>query len=1129
MAELKPIKITVDGVDKAVKSVEQLQRELQEVRSELNKIKEAGENAGKSLTNIDKGVRFANLRAAFKEVRAAVVQSVADSVSGGKTMTETVNSVGQSVAGIASSFGLVGVAVGTAVTLMTPFIASLFEASEATKLLDESTKSLDAELATNSATLDTYYNVIKDGTASETDLKNAKDKLINQFPEYFKNIDTEKLTKEQLLLIESDLRRSSELMIKQKAKEGLSIKILTKVYEKELELKKILARDSKIAAISLEDLKEASLSAAFGVFGLGTQIATFETDADRATREIKELRDELNGLNNDTTGVGNAFTKAGNAISNALKKTLPQAEKSGTSTKKAATDFQQYGETVDEVLKEIDQNIKDGSISNKSIAEGFNQLDIATQKYLTTFDAYAKGASEAGERIDELNAKNKELIATQAEADKALTDTQGNLQREVERSFNLLRELNTIGDDKVSIVNKADPNVPYTQESLDEFKIVAQQILKTTKDTDKALALIQAEAAKRGIAFGRIEAKQAIISEQQEILKTTKSELDKNGKEIASLQAKLEKVSGEELNKERQRILKEREKLNKEFLDRQQRQIDAAIKAEEAGADEAAKARLQANKAQLDELTGQIDRAAQAKITDVTERINPTLQGINDLIGKQLFSFADDIPEVNEEILRLILNSGELSSEQANAVLSAVKVAEDGIDQIRAVNVVKQQEIINANLKFVESYIANYKTLNENELREARVFLERRTLLEKEAQREAFDNAEDVVKNRRSQQQTQSDEELAFIKQSREDALAFLKSDQQARYALQFDADEQALKLAQLNGADTALIEQELYNKRRELQIQFNRERLDTEKKFDTLIDKERDKTNQQIVKEGVAIVQQAQIFGNLLVDLFNQNSQNIIDGLNEQLDSVEQRTSDALSRIAALEDDLEGKRSGRRDAVLQALEQQREIERQLAEDKIRLQQKIEQEERKIRKREQAAAIANALINGAIAQTNIWATVPKADFGVSTFVLSGIAAGITAAQVGLIASQKFAEGGFTGDGTITDNTGHKVAGVVHNDEWVAPKWMTESPKFSPIIQQLENARTRGFANGGFTSPDYNGLSNAVNPNNTANMERMMQQYMQSAIELSNRPIYTKATEVQSVAQRNNRRRTATTI
>ena len=72
--------------------------------------------------------------------------------------------------------------------------------------------------------------------------------------------------------------------------------------------------------------------------------------------------------------------------------------------------------------------------------------------------------------------------------------------------------------------------------------------------------------------------------------------------------------------------------------------------------------------------------------------------------------------------------------------------------------------------------------------------------------------------------------------------------------------------------------------------------------------------------------------------------------------------------------------------------------------------------------------LAQAFIAAAQAQLSIWAGVPKVDFGVSTFVLAGIAAGISGAQIAAIQAQKpqkFAEGGivpgysFSGDNILT--------------------------------------------------------------------------------------------------------------
>jgi tape measure domain-containing protein len=69
--------------------------------------------------------------------------------------------------------------------------------------------------------------------------------------------------------------------------------------------------------------------------------------------------------------------------------------------------------------------------------------------------------------------------------------------------------------------------------------------------------------------------------------------------------------------------------------------------------------------------------------------------------------------------------------------------------------------------------------------------------------------------------------------------------------------------------------------------------------------------------------------------------------------------------------------------------------------------------------------------------------------------------GLGALQAAFVLAQpvpKFAKGGYTGKGMgAIDETGHRVAGVVHDNEYVVPKEMVVSQK--PLIDHLENIRT----------------------------------------------------------------------
>lgn len=82
-----------------------------------------------------------------------------------------------------------------------------------------------------------------------------------------------------------------------------------------------------------------------------------------------------------------------------------------------------------------------------------------------------------------------------------------------------------------------------------------------------------------------------------------------------------------------------------------------------------------------------------------------------------------------------------------------------------------------------------------------------------------------------------------------------------------------------------------------------------------------------------------------------------------------------------------------------------------------------------------------------------------------------------AKQAQLRGGRGFAIWGFTGSGTNSE-----IAGVVHKNERVAPAWMTS--KFADTFNQLEKIRTRGFAQGGFTTDN----SRHIEQNNTINVQ-----------------------------------------
>ena len=153
---------------------------------------------------------------------------------------------------------------------------------------------------------------------------------------------------------------------------------------------------------------------------------------------------------------------------------------------------------------------------------------------------------------------------------------------------------------------------------------------------------------------------------------------------------------------------------------------------------------------------------------------------------------------------------------------------------------------------------------------------------------------------------------------------------------------------------------------------------------------------------------------------------------------------------------------------------------------------KREDIERKAFQKQKKIDIATTVANGAVA---VGKTIAQLG-GVGAITPVGIAAlalvaAKTAAQVGIIGSQSFAEGGYTGSGFGSpDSSGFKQAGVVHEGEYVVPKNVLESQKGSSLVGALESMRTNrpqpfsnfGFANGGFAgggSLDIGNLRNEI--------------------------------------------------
>lgn len=129
-------------------------------------------------------------------------------------------------------------------------------------------------------------------------------------------------------------------------------------------------------------------------------------------------------------------------------------------------------------------------------------------------------------------------------------------------------------------------------------------------------------------------------------------------------------------------------------------------------------------------------------------------------------------------------------------------------------------------------------------------------------------------------------------------------------------------------------------------------------------------------------------------MQLVNQQYEARVEALEAQKEDLQAAHDEEIANIEA---------SGYSEEEAEARKRSAAAQTKAAQDKI--DEQVKEEKRKQAVANKAAAIAQAAISTALAILNIWATVPKVDFGVSTGVLTGIAAAIGAVQVAAIAAQ----------------------------------------------------------------------------------------------------------------------------
>lgn len=200
------------------------------------------------------------------------------------------------------------------------------------------------------------------------------------------------------------------------------------------------------------------------------------------------------------------------------------------------------------------------------------------------------------------------------------------------------------------------------------------------------------------------------------------------------------------------------------------------------------------------------------------------------------------------------------------------------------------------------------------------------------------------------------------------------------------------------------------------------------------------------------------------------------IEGLQTQIDAVNQQFNESVANRMALTQELETADGARRDQILADLDKEKQKSAELAAQSKKLQNDKIKAQNKANQIEYANSVIQSVILTARAVLSALATTPPA-----SFALAAITAALAAVQTGIVIANKpkeiplLATGGFTEAVGGKDKTGWRVAGVVHEGEYVVPNRVLQSDNGSRMVAALEAMRTGkpGFAEGGFSTSTPN--------------------------------------------------------
>lgn len=250
------------------------------------------------------------------------------------------------------------------------------------------------------------------------------------------------------------------------------------------------------------------------------------------------------------------------------------------------------------------------------------------------------------------------------------------------------------------------------------------------------------------------------------------------------------------------------------------------------------------------------------------------------------------------------------------------------------------------------------------------------------------------------------------------------------------------------------------------------------------------------------------------------------------RLEASGQQETEAYKRFAEQKKEADQSVADNKAQLVAFQTQMQEAQNQLFTDSVNLAIELLGRDEAARKRNAGAIkafqVAQVTVQGIAEVQKIWAGA--AELGpilgpILGAIQTAAAVARTITAISKIQATKFARGGYTGGGSgAPDETGFRPAGIVHEGEYVAPKWMVQSRETAPVIRWLENRRLRGFATGGLvtvnTTPTALPSVTSATAPVIANMDEFVMAVQQFTMtvahfpkEVKSRVVYTEIEEV----------------